>query len=662
MSAVPVIPRVSLTWLLLAQALVLVPLWLHVPLWLMALWLACSLWRVQIFRMRAVYPGRLFKLLLMLAVGVGVYASSGSLVGLDATAALLVAAFVLKVLEMQGARDARVVIFLGLFCLAVAYLFDASLGWALYSLLPLAALLAALIGLQHSSSIGRPAAALKLALRLVGQALPLMLLLFVFFPRLQPLWSLPLTNPNQGVTGLSENMSPGDMANLGQSAEVAFRASFEGPIPAKRELYWRALSLDAYNGRTWSQSAWVQSQPAPTWQPVGPAISYRIVQQPSAKPWLVALDVARTDLDQVRQMADGRLQRRLPIDQPLLYGVTSWPQVVREPQLAPLARRAALQLPNGGEPRTRQWATALKARFDQPDALAGEMLRMFAQEPFHYTLTPPLLGANSIDEFLFDSRRGFCAHYAGAMVFALRAAGIPARVVAGYQGGELNPAGNYLTVRQFDAHAWVEYWQEGIGWRTADPTAAVAPARVEQGLQQALSADEAFLAGSPFSPLRYPQLAWLNTLRLQWDSLNYGWQRWVLGYQGQMQVEFFERWFKGLQRWALPLGGLLIMAVLALCLLKPWQQRGDPQLRHYQRFEQLLRRHGLRRGPGEGAMDFAERAAAHLPAQRESIMTFAQAFHAQRYAGQVVSEKYLQASLQTLRRQLARAPRTLLQE
>ena len=656
MSTPVAIPRVSLTWLLLAQSLVLVPLWWHVPVWLLGLWLGCTLWRVQVFRMRARYPGRLVKLALMLAVAAGVYFSSGTWVGLEATAALLVAAFLLKLLEMQTARDARVVIFLGLFCLAVAYLFDATLGWALYSLLPLLALLAALIGLQQTQLIVRPMATLKLSASLVLQALPLMLLLFVFFPRLEPLWSLPLPKPGQGVTGLSDSMTPAEVANLSQSSEVAFRASFAGAIPAKRELYWRALSLDVYDGRTWSQSPWVQTQAAPAWQPVGPALEYQIIQQPSGKPWLFALDVARTTLPGVRQLNDGRLQRRRPVDQALMYALTSWPQVVREPELVPLARRTALQLPAQGDPRTRQWAQDLHTRFGTTDALVNEMLRQFRELPFHYTLNPPVLGRDSIDAFLFDSRRGFCAHYAGAMVYALRVAGVPSRVVAGYQGGELNPAGNYLTVRQFEAHAWVEYWQAGSGWQRADPTAAVAPARVEQGLQQALSADEEFLAGSPFSPLRYPQLTWLNDLRLQWDNLNYGWQRWVLEYQGERQVEFLARWFQGLQRWALLIGGLSFMILASLWLLKPWQRRVDAQLKEFVAFERLMRRQGVVRDTGEGAMAFAERAAVHLPAQREAILAFASAFTAQRYAGKPISREQLRAALTTLRRELGRTP------
>lgn len=662
MSVAAAIPRVSLGWLLLAQALVLLPLWFHVPLWMLGLWLGCTVWRVQIFRMRVGHPGRVLKALLMLLTAGGVYLSSDSVFSLDATAALLVAAANLKMLEMRSSRDARVLVLLGLFSVAVGYLFDASLPWALYSLLPIATLLAALIGLQQAALIAKPLATLRLALAMLGQALPLMLVLFVFFPRLEPFWSLPLPSANQARTGLDDSMSVADITQLGRSTEVAFRASFDGPIPPKRELYWRALTLGRYDGRTWSQSPQVDVQPAPAWQPQGPAYTYRVVQQPSGKPWLFALDVARTDLPNVRQLSDFRLQRRRPVDQPLLYAVSSWPQASREPQLSEASRRQALQLPASGEPRSREWGRQLRAQYADPQALVQAMLNDFRQQQFHYTLNPPALGRDSIDEFLFDSRRGFCAHYAGAMVFVLRAAGVPARMVVGYLGGEVNPAGEFLTVRQFEAHAWVEYWQAGVGWRSVDPTGAVAPQRVEQGLEQALAADEGFLDDSLFSPLRYRNLAWLNGLRLEWDNLNYGWQRWVLGYQGQQQTSFLKRWFQGLEQVVLPVAGVLLLGLLALLLLKPWQHRADPRLRQFRAFEKLLRRHGLLLQSGEGPNAFAARAALQLPAQAPSIEAFARAFSASRYADDHAAGALLDEHLKSLRRDLRRVRTTALKE
>ncbi|NQD94802.1 DUF3488 domain-containing protein, partial [Pseudomonas sp. CrR25] len=437
---------------------------------------------------------------------------------------------------------------------------------------------------------------------------------------------------------------------------LAFRASFDGELPPRSQLYWRALTFEQFDGRRWSQARTAQLPLAPAWERRGAPLRYSIVMQPSSQPWLFGLDVAETDLERTWQMSDFRLQRQQPVERSLLYQVTSWPQALREPQASAAGLRRALQLPERGDPRSRAWATDLKRQYPQDERLVQALLEHFNRQPFSYTLRPPPLGADSIDEFLFRTRKGFCAHYAGAMTFVLRAAGIPARVVAGYQGGEYNPSGNYLQVRQFDAHAWVEYWQPGRGWISVDPTFQVAPERIEQGLEQALADEESFLEGSPFSPLRYRQLAWINQLRLGWDNLNYGWQRWVLGYQGAQQLQLLQRWFGRLDSQLLVLslvgGGGLLLGLLALWLFKPWQRERDAQRRLFLRFEQLLARHALRRQAGEGPRAFAERAAQHLPPQAQAIRDFAEAFEAQRYAGQAASSAQLQQRLAALRRAL----------
>ncbi len=656
MKASPAIPRISLVWLLVAQALVILPHLGHLPVWIIGLWLVCATWRIQVFRMRTSYPGGLTKGCMLLAAAVGVYASRGSLVGLDAGVALLIATFVLKLVELKTRRDALVLVFLGFFVVLTSYLFEDGLPAALYSLLPVTALLAALIGLQQGSLSEKPWPTLRLAASLLLQALPLMLVLFVLFPRLGPLWSVPLPGEG-GSRGLAESMTPGDIAELSQSSELAFRASFEGPVPPRPELYWRALTFEQFDGRRWSQLA-EPPRAEPAWQAEGPPRSYSIVMQPSGQPWLFALDTARTELEQTRQMGDFRLQRQRPVEQSLLYRVTSWPQARREPDASPRLG-VSLQLPVDGNPRARRWAAQLRARYagDQP-ALVAALLAHFARERYFYTLKPPLAGADTVDHFLFDSRRGFCAHYAGAMTFVLRAAGIPARVVAGYQGGELNPEGNYVLVHQFDAHAWVEYWQAGRGWVSVDPTFQVAPERIEQGLEQALPAGEEFQAGAPLSAMRYRHVEWVNALRLSWDRLNYSWQRKVLGYQGEAQLQLLEGWFGKLDttRVALVLigSGGLLLGILAVLLLKPWQREHDPQRRLYRRFERLLGRHGLRREAGEGPRAFAERAAAALPGQAGEIRAFALRFEEQRYAGTATDAGALRRALQRLRRRLAR--------
>jgi len=645
------IPRVSLNWLLIAQALVIVPFSLHIPVSLLVLWLACSFWRIQIFRMRVRMPGTWVKSGLLVGTAGGIFLARGSLVGLDAGAALLIAAFILKMLEMQTRRDALVLIFLGFFCVAVGYLFEDGLLWGVFTLLPIVTLLAALIGLQQSSLASKPAGTLMLASKLLLQAVPLMLLLFLFFPRLDPLWSLPQPS-NKALTGLSDSMAPGDIAELSKSAALVFRASFDGPIPPRDQQYWRALTLEQFDGRRWSQSSRAQVPDAPDWRKTGDKLSYSVVLEPTGKPWLMTLDVGVPDLEGVRQMTDFRWQRRRPIDQSMLYTVNSWPDAVRETALSDGGRMQDLQLPAKGNPEAREWAADLHRRYPKPDALVDNLLSYFTEQPFHYTLKPPALGPNSIDDFLFGSRAGFCAHYAGAMTFVLRAAGIPARVVAGYQGGELNPDGHYISVRQLDAHAWVEYWQAGVGWRSVDPTAAVAPARIEQGLEQALAPDEEFLADSPMSALRYRHLAWLNSIRLSWDNLNYGWQRWVLGYQGQQQLQVLGRWFSGVQAPVFAGGAAAILALLALWLFKPWRRESDSQLRLFAAFERLLARQGLRRQAGEGAQAFALRAAQRFPAHADAIEAFAKEFEAQRYAGASGSVGHLRRRLKYLRRRL----------
>lgn len=651
----PAIPRISLTWLLVAQALVIVPHLGHLPLWVIGLWLGCAGWRVQIFRMRVGYPTRLAKAGLMLAAAAGVFASRGSLVGLDAGVVLLIAAFVLKLVELRSQRDALVLILLGFFCVVTAYLFDDSLLAAAYSLLPVSALLAALIGLQQSRLAMRPWPTLRLALGLLAQALPLMLLLFVFFPRLGPLWALPNPN-NQALSGLSDSMTPADIAELSKSDELVFTATFNGAPPARTQLYWRALTLEHFDGRRWSQAPLVSRQDAPQWLPSGQPWEYSVIAQASGRNWLFALDVARSEEGGVQTRRDFSLQYLRPIDQPLRYQVRSWPDVLRDANL-PLSRLAdSLQLPAEGDPRSRAWARELQARHPQPDALVQALLQHFNREPYHYTLKPPPVGSDSIDEFLFRTRRGFCAHYAGAMTFVLRAAGIPARVVAGYQGGELNPQGNFFTVRQFDAHAWVEYWQAGQGWTSVDPTFAVAPERIEQGLEQALSGEQSFLADSPLSPLRYRQVAWLNQLRLGWEDLNHAWQSRVLGYQGAQQLQQLQRWFGRMDGQllgtALVGGGGVLVGLLALFLFKPWRRERDPLLRQFRRFERLLTRHGLPRQAAEGPRAYAERAACQLPAQATAIRAFAQAFEAQQYGAATLDAQALARRVRELRRGL----------
>lgn len=642
------IPRISLMWLLIAQALVIIPHLLHVPLWLIGVWLGCAAWRVQVFRMRWPFPNAWVKAALMIGSGFAVYLSRGGLVGLDAAVALLITAFILKLLEVRTRRDALVLIFLGFFTVVTSYLFADSLLAALYSLLPVLALLAALVGLQQSSFAREPLAPLKLASKLLAQAIPLMLLLFVLFPRLEPLWSLPQPK-DKGTTGLSSSMTPGDLAELGQSAALAFRARFDGAIPAQSQLYWRALTLPNFDGRSWSVSERFEAS-EPQWQAQGESISYSIIMQPSTQPWLFSLDVGSSEQEDIRLMNDFRLQRRTPVNRTYQYQATSWPQALRQPQLNQRQQQEFLQLPRTGNQQTRDWAQRLRGQYHDDDALVSALLRHFNQEPYHYTLKPPLLGRDSVDEFLFSSLRGFCAHYAGAMVFTLRAAGIPARVVAGYQGGEINQAGQFVQVRQFDAHAWVEYWQRGQGWRSVDPTFEVTPERIERGLQEALQDESELFQGDIFSPLRYQHIAWVNQLRMSWEDLNHSWQTKILGYQRDSQQAWLKQWF-GKVDWqvlglTLVASAALIIALIVLWMFKPWQRQTDPVQRVLNHFQRVMRRRGFNRETGEGLRDFYQRIHQQLPeSQQQAVRVFIETYEQQQYAEQGQDLASLRAAL-----------------
>lgn len=620
------IPRNSLAWLLTAQIVVLLPHLPRLPLWVAVLWLGCAVWRVQIQRMRWRYPGIVLKILALALVTGGVYASQGTFLGLDSAVMLLLMLFMLKLLEMRSPRDALVVIYLGFFIVATAFLFDQGILLAVYQCFSMLVLVAALVGLQQTPGRNDPAKAFRTGAVLLLQAVPLMLLLFFVFPRMGPLWAV--NAPGQQATiGLAESMAPGDIADLARSGELAFRVSFDGQIPRHDQQYWRAMTLTQFDGRRWSHSTLASAGEPGAWQVQGEPLAYRVVTRASNQPWLFSLRGATSTDNGVSLTKDFMLQANRPVDKTMAYSVTSWPRSLLHPQdLDPLQRRVNLNLPADSDPRTREWAKQLRHTYPDDAELINAVLRRFNREPYHYTLRPDTLGRHTNDEFLFDTLRGFCAHYAGAMVFVLRAAGIPARVIAGYQGGEVNPRGNYVLVHQFDAHAWVEAWLPEQGWVSFDPTFQVSPERIEQGLEEAMRGEGSFLEDSLMSGARYRDIGWVNRARLGWDEVNYQWQLRVLGYESQRQMEFFQRWL-GTAQWrkvgmvALAIAAL-IMLPLALWTLRPPKRSSDPRRRAWARLNQRLSKLGLNAHAGEGPRDWQARLIKRLPQQTKQINDF----------------------------------------
>lgn len=635
MSAHALIPRNSLAWLLTAQIVVLLPQLPRLPLWVAALWLGCALWRVQIQRMRWGYPGTLFKAAAIGLTVLGVFTSQGTLIGLDAAVMLLLLLFMLKLLEMRNPRDALVVIYLGFFIVATAFLFDQSILLALYQCFSLLVLVAALVGLHQTPGRNDPARAFKTGAVLLVQAVPLMLVLFLLFPRIGPLWSVNVPGQN-AATGLAESMAPADIANLARSGELAFRASFTGEIPEHSELYWRALTLSTFDGRRWSHSSLASGGNPGEWTQRGEALEYQVMTGATQQPWVFSLRGATTEDSDLVLTRDFMLQSKRPISQTKTYTAISYPEsILQADELDPLQVRLYTGLPEDVDPRSRAWAAELRSQYPADADLVQALLRHFNREPFHYTLRPPTLGEHSNDEFLFDSQRGFCAHFAGAMTFVLRAAGIPARVVAGYQGGEQNPRGNYVLVHQFDAHAWVEAWLPGQGWVSVDPTFQVAPERIERGLQDAMQGEGSFLEDSLMSSARYRNISWVNAMRLGWDDLNYQWQLRVLGFESERQMAFFQRWL-GTTDWQrvgviLLLTLAAVMIPLALWTLRPGRLHSDPRQRAWQQLDKRLTRLHLQAHRGEGPRAWQARLTEALPEQRDAIEGFYDEYVQQMY-------------------------------
>lgn len=633
------VTRNGLIWLLVAQILSIIPLLFYLPWWILGLWLCCAMWRVQIYRMKFNYPPLIIKVLLIIAIAIGVYFSRGTIIGLEGGLVLLVAAFSLKLIELKTKRDALVVLYIGFLVVTTLYLYDNTFIWVSYSLLPIITLVAALIGLNQVRLAIHPWENIKLACILLVQALPLMLVLFFFFPRLEPLWTFP-TPSKQQKTGITNKMTPGEMGNMARSSELVLRASFkDNNIPPRQQLYWRALTLESYDGRTWNQ-AWdvtYSRRSSPSWQYIPDnknKVEYTVVLQPSAQNWLLALETPVTPPSESFRAADFHLERDTPVNSVYTYKLTSWLNAEREPNGT---RRIDLNknLP-ATDPKARAYGEQLNRQYQgDTEQIVGALLKHFKEEPYYYTIDTPDLGANSVDKFFFDTKSGFCEHYAGATTFILRAAGVPARVVLGYQGGEVNTSGNFIQIRQFDAHAWVEYWEKNKGWVRIDPTFQVAPDRINIDLNAALNPQDQSQLGN--GGLGGGGSNLLSTMRMMWENFNNEWNIFISSYSSDRQRDILKD-FLGKTNLAylgivLVIGLFIITLIWMLIIFKPWKRETDPVLRCYQDFEALLARHGVKRGVAEGPLEFADRAMKQLPDYQLQIKAFSFLFIAQQYAG-----------------------------
>ena len=643
----------TLNWLSLSYLLMVLPLYgeLHFAIY------ACALltigWRYAIAREQLKPPSLWLKNALAL-LGMGFIAylwrSSGFL---PAMFNLLVLGCTLKFLEFSSRRHLSLHVLSLYFLVALALIYQQGLAFTIYLLLVAGINTIALLSIYQTNNYR---AQWRLGLRLLLQSLPLMAVLFLLIPHLGPMWRIP--DLKSATTGLNEEVTPGDIAQLSRSSALAFRASFDGPLPPENQRYWRALVHEEFDGKTWrvapSLRQWYQQQENPftaatplkqllNWQ--GPTSTYRLIVEPSNQHWLYSLDLSRPENDEALLTPVMSLYSPKLLQQKKQIPLSYFPQTTLQTKLSGYQRQLNLQLPQGN-PQVRTLAAELRLNNSDDRHFAQAAMRYFAGHGFSYTLEPPpLQGSDQIDDFMFGSRRGFCAHFASSFTFLMRAAGIPARMVTGYLGGEYHADGNYLSLYQFDAHAWSEVWLDNR-WQRFDPTLMVAPDRLSRSIDDILPAAETRLR-DPFSLTSYRNLLLFAQLHQYLAAIDYRWTSWVLNYNNQSQEKLLRELF-GHHIWGrlfAMLGGLFLVIGVALGIhwLARQRVKQDPLVQAYLQACRRLAQRGFIRQHDETPQAFVQR----LQAANHPVAPIMQ-----QLTGHYVAARYAQADNKQAIRQI----------
>jgi transglutaminase-like putative cysteine protease len=647
----PVLSRAQEPWLLAVAAATIVPHFAYLPEWLALLACLALAWRGWLWHAQAPLPSRPLLLGVVLCSVAAIALQFRPLLGRDCGVALLVLFMAMKPLEMRNRRDAIVVVMLGFFLLLTHYFYSQSIATGLWLVIATTLLVATLIRL-HSTE--RAPAIVAQAGTLLAQALPFMVIFFLLFPRVQgPLWGLP-QDAHAGLSGLSDRLAPGSLSELIESGAIAFRVQFTGDLPEQSALYWRGPVFTDYDGKTWrARPPGLQPRGRPLIESSGNTYDYVVTLEAHNLRWLLALDLPVTLAAEATLSPMLETIAREPVRSRTRYRLVSRVDYVANRVESAAMLQQSLRLPEAINPRARQLAATWRERFKSPEAISNAALNHFREENFSYTLEPPLLGEMGVDDFLFSTRSGFCEHYASAYVFLMRAAGVPARVVAGYQGGRMNPIDGYFTVRQSDAHAWAEIWVEGKGWLRVDPTAAVAPSRIEQGIERALPSLDRLPA------LLRIDANWLRDLRDRWEAVNNAWNQWILGYTPQRQREVLTRiGFKepDALTMTLALSALSAAALACVALAMFRQGRGaDGAGRAWQACCRALARRGMPRQAWEGPLAFGARVARERPEYAALASEAAGCYAALRYGPASINDAEELNRLKACARELARS-------
>lgn len=565
---------------------------------------------------------------------------------------LLCFSYALKAFELKLRSDFYQLLLLGIFVIASSLIFRQDLLFSLITLLLL--IVNFVVLLQFFSSQKKIGSNIKVICLLVGQSMVLAIVLFLVFPRLSPFWQVP--SAQSAETGLSDTVRPGDIANLSRSTKLAFRVDFKQQnIPAYSQLYWRAMVLEKYDGKQWTRQKKQVKKPLDkhdvepennvsinTDNAASSPITYQVIAEPSFQRYLFALAPAKSvgvGSKSVVALTDYTFQSTQVITQTKAYQLTSYLDIPLSLQLSRKSKQLNLSYPKGSNPRLEQ--LALKLQRDHSDAQnrANAILALINKQNYAYTLQPPKLLNNSLDQFFFDTKSGFCAHYASAFTFLMRASGVPARMVTGYLGGEYNDSNRseqseergHLSIYQYDAHAWAEIWIKGKGWVRVDPTGAVDPERVNSGWSTDLLKQQSNLSNDLFSLYQFKNSVWLNGLRLQFDALDYQWTRWVIGFTTDQQVDLLKRWFGNMLPWklALIIASALMVSMVILMFILSMLNRTKTIVQVQPKWQQLynkaltkLSKEGVVKPLGMTANDFAKHVREQMPTLAISFTRF----------------------------------------
>jgi transglutaminase-like putative cysteine protease len=548
----------------------------------------------------------------------------------DSGIGLLCLMAALKPLEIGSHRDRMITLFLAYFMVIAALFFSNSLEMTLYLYLSVVGITSCLVLVNHPDIV--PAKGVRLALTVTLQALPLSLVLFLVFPRIQgSLWGVQVGASN--VSGLSDTLMPGAMSGLRQSGELAMRVRFDGKIPKMEARYFRAYVFQVFDGTAWRIA--YRTPEAVRLPQGGEPLRYTVILEPHQQNYLVTMDYPGEVPNGYRLRHDLTIRVRDRVVKPVSYSLLAYPEWGMEPLRD--WERMYVDLPGAGNPNARALAASLRFQSRSVEELSDAVLRYFRDQEFYYTLNPPELGENSVDDFLFNTRKGYCEHYASAFVFLMRSAGVPARVVGGYYGGEINPLGDYLMVRQKDAHAWAEVYMEKKGWVRVDPTAAVNPVRVDRAAALGGASGGEALEGNDEGLLD----GVTRRARWVWDALNYQWYSRVIGYSTASQREFLEKLGLSLDSMAGILKTVFITLALIAGLMMVYYLRlqmkteaGSDRVRKgYLRFLKKCETVGLSCPPFTGPLDFADEASLARPDLARDIRGITAMYVLLRYGG-----------------------------